>query len=174
MGEKAGERMILMDNRQDKYKVSLELEESIKKIADYTLKQEGVFCLYEISLIFIDNKEIERLNSEFRNIQRSTDVLSFPMLDYKNGEVFKETYNSDKLGDEMLDDGNLVLGDIAISLERAKEQCDEYGHTFQREVCYLTVHSLLHLLGYDHMEDNQKKIMRKREEEILDAFDIGR
>lgn len=174
MGEKAGERMILMDNRQDKFKVTLELEESIKKIADYTLKQEGVHCEYEISLIFIDNKEIERLNSEFRNIQRATDVLSFPMLDYIGGEVFKETYSSDKLGDELLDDGKLVLGDIAISLERAKEQCDEYGHSFLREVCYLTVHSLLHLMGYDHMEDTQKGVMRKREEEILGAFDIGR
>jgi probable rRNA maturation factor len=174
MEEKAGERMILMDDRQDKCRVTLELKESIKKIADYALKCEGVNCEYEISLIFIDNKEIERLNSEFRNIKAATDVLSFPMLEYSSGEVFKEIYNSDKLGEEMLDDGKLVLGDIAISLERANEQCKEYGHPFLREVCYLTVHSLLHLLGYDHMEDIQKSIMRKREEEILNAFDIRR
>jgi len=174
MGEKAGESMILMDNRQNKFSVTIELKESIKEIADYTLKHEGVNCEYEVSLIFIDNKEIKRLNGEFRNIQSVTDVLSFPMLDYPSGSIFKETYLSDKLEDDMLDDGKLVLGDIAISLERAKEQCDEYGHSFLREVCYLTVHSLLHLLGYDHIEDSQKRVMRKREEEILNAFNIAR
>ena len=174
MGEKAGESMILMDNRQNKFIVSAELKESIKEVSDYTLKHEGVNCDYEVSLIFIDNKEIERLNSEFRNIKSATDVLSFPMLDYPSGFVFKETYCSDKLEDDMLDDGKLVIGDIAISLERAMEQCSEYGHSFYREVCYLTVHSLLHLLGYDHMEDSQKRVMREREEEILNAFNIAR
>lgn len=174
MGEKEGKSMILIDNRQNKLDVTGKLQQSINEIADFTLKHEGVNCEYEISIIFIDNNAIKKLNSEFRNIESVTDVLSFPMLEYPSGKVFKETFISCEFDDAMLDDGKLVLGDIAISLERARHQCDEYGHSFLREVCYLTVHSLLHLLGYDHIEDSQKRAMRKKEEEILKVFDIER
>ena len=96
------------------------------------------------------------------------------MLEYPKDKVFKEVYKNTKFNEIYLDGDELVLGDMVLSLERAKEQSIEYNHSFNREVCYLVVHSILHLLGYDHMEDEEKKRMRKREEEILESLNITR
>lgn len=166
--------MIFIDNRQDKIEVTEELENIIKNVIEYALKEEQVNISCEISIIFIDNEEIKVINKENRNIDKVTDVLSFPMLDYPKGKVFKEVYCNCEFEESDLDDGNLVLGDIALSLERAKEQSIEFGHSFLREASYLTVHSVLHLLGYDHMEEEEKACMRKREEEILNKFELIR
>lgn len=165
--------MIYIDDRQDKIKVTEEMVDAIKEIIDYALKEEGVKVDYEVSLIFVDNENIRLINNEQRNIDSVTDVLSFPMLEYPQDEVFKDVYINYEFDDSFYDDGNLVLGDIALSLERAQEQSLEYNHSFIRETCYLIVHSILHLLGYDHMGDD-KVIMRKREEEILNKFKISR
>ena len=97
------------------------------------------------------------------------------MLSYPEGEVYKDVYYKDReLLERNLDNGILVLGDIVLSLERAEEQRLEFGHSFLREAAYLTVHSVLHLLGYDHMNDSDKEKMRRREEEILNKFQITR
>jgi probable rRNA maturation factor len=166
--------MILIDDRQDKVKFSKENEDVIIKLIDYALKEEGVNVEYEISMILIDNAEIKRINRENRNIDSVTDVLSFPMLEYPEKKFYKDVYINTKFSDTYLDEGKLVLGDIALSLEMAKEQSIEYGHSFIRECAYLTVHSVLHLLGYDHIEIEDKVIMRQREEEILNKFNINR
>jgi probable rRNA maturation factor len=166
--------MIFIDNRQNKINVSKENEDIIKKLIDYALKAEGVNIEYEVSVILIDNETIKKINNETRNIDSITDVLSFPMLDYPEKKVYKEVYKDIEFGDIYLDEGRIVLGDIALSLERAEEQRLEFGHSFIRECAYLTLHSVLHLLGYDHMEDNDKEIMRSREEEILKKFKINR
>jgi len=166
--------MIFIDNRQEAIDVEDKLYDRIKEIIDYALKEEGVKVDYEVSVILIDNDEIRNINRENRNIDSATDVLSFPMLEYPKGEVFKDAYFNYEFDDTYLDDGKLVIGDIAISLQRAKEQSVEYGHSFEREVLYLTVHSVLHLMGYDHMEEEDKKKMRTREEEILNKFGINR
>jgi len=166
--------MILTDNRQNKIEVDDELDNVVKSVVEYTLREEQVNVDCEISIIFVDNNEIRTLNKEFRDIDRETDVLSFPMLDYPKDSVYKEVYKDYSFDASYLDEGRLVLGDMALSLEKAKEQSKEYGHSFLREVCYLTVHSILHLLGYDHMEEQEKMIMRNREEEILAAFNITR
>lgn len=166
--------MIFIDNRQNKIEVDNELEASLNQVIEYALKEEKVNQDYEVSIIFVDNEEIKQLNSEFRNIQRETDVLSFPMLEYPPHNVFKEVYLNHKFDDSYFDEGKLVLGDIAISLEKALEQSKEFGHSFYREACYLTIHSILHLLGYDHIEDDDKVVMRSREEEILSKFNINR
>lgn len=166
--------MIYMDNRQSLISVEKDLEENIKEIIDYALKEEQVLIPYEVSLIFVDNEAIREINLDTRGIDRATDVLSFPMLDYEDKKVFKECYLGHEFSIIDLNEGNLVLGDIVLSLERAKEQSEEFGHSFIREVCYLVTHSILHLLGYDHMEDDDKVIMRAREEEILSKFNIGR
>lgn len=166
--------MILIDNRQEKIEVTNELEEKMTEIIEYTLSEEKVNIPYEVSIIFVDNDEIKLINSEQRGIDRTTDVLSFPMLDYEKDKYFKDMYSDYKFEPYELDDGKLMLGDMALSLERAKEQCIEYGHSFIREVMYLTVHSMLHLLGYDHMQEDEKKIMRNREEEIMTKFNIIR
>jgi probable rRNA maturation factor len=166
--------MIFLDNRQTKIIYSNDLEDTLINIIDYTLKEEKVNIDYEVSVIFIDNSEIKKINNEYRNIDKETDVLSFPMLEYPGKSVYKETYDNYIFEDSYLNEGRLVLGDIAISLEKAMEQCEDFGHSFIREVAYLTVHSVLHLLGYDHMLDEDKLKMREKEEEMLERFNIIR
>ena len=166
--------MILLDNRQNKIEISEGLENNIKKMIDFTLREEKLIIDYEVSVIFVDNNQIKKLNNQFRGIDRVTDVLSFPMLEYEKGKVYKQLYTDHVFSDYDLDDGKLVLGDIALSLEKAMEQSKEFGHSFQREVCYLLIHSVLHLLGYDHIDEEDKVVMRKNEEYILNKFNINR
>lgn len=166
--------MIFIDNRQTKIMFDDSMENILSSIIDYALKEEKVDLDYEVSVIFIDNKQIRELNNEYRNMDRETDVLSFPMLEYPSGKVYKDIYVNYEFDDSFYDEGRLIIGDIAISLEKAKIQSEEYGHSLLREVCYLTVHSILHLLGYDHIEEKEKIIMRKREEDILNKFNINR
>jgi probable rRNA maturation factor len=166
--------MILIDNRQNKVEVTEEMEKVLMQVIDYTLKDEKVFVDYEVSLVYVDNEQIKEINKEFRSIDRETDVLSFPMLEYPAHKVFKNIYLNYEFDKSYYDEDCLVLGDIALSLEKAEEQRVEYNHSFIRETAYLVVHSILHLLGYDHMEEEDKTIMRQREEEILNSFNISR
>lgn len=149
---------LIIDDRQDKLEVSEELIEKIKDIILECLDYEGYSDEYELSLSFVDNKEIHELNKQFRGIDRPTDVLSFPML-------------SDDFDIELEEES---LGDIVISLERAFEQSLEYNHSFEREVCFLVCHSTFHLLGYDHDTEENTKIMRQKEEYILNKLNITR
>lgn len=166
--------MLYTENRQEKLEVTEDLIKKITEVSAFALKEEGVTEEYQISLLFVDNEEIREINKETRNIDRETDVLSFPMLDFENGKVYKDMYIGFKF-DETYKDGNeLVLGDMVLSLEKAKEQSVEFGHSYEREVCYLVIHSILHLLGYDHMIEEDKVKMRCREEEILKKFNIKR
>lgn len=166
--------MIYKDDRQSLLMVDEDLTKLIDEIIDYALKEEQVLIPYEVSVIYVDNESIKEINEETRGIDKATDVLSFPMLDYDDKSVFKDCYVGYEFSQIDLNEGNLVLGDIVLSLERAKEQSEDFGHSFQREVCYLIIHSILHLLGYDHMEEDEKKVMRAREEEILSKFEIRR
>lgn len=166
--------MIYVDNRQNKIEASEKFIENLKEVIDFALKEEKVLIPSEISMLFVDNEEIREINNETRGIDRATDVLSFPMLDYEDKKVFKELYKDKSFDVTFMDGEELVLGDIVLSLERALEQSKEYNHSFEREASYLVVHSVLHLLGYDHMEDLDKKVMRKREEEILSKLNITR
>ena len=166
--------MIFIDNRQDKIEVTKELETAIKDVIEYTLKEEKLIIDNEVSVIFIDNEEIRKINLKHRGIDKVTDVLSFPMLDYPENKVFKEVYVNYEFDQSDLYNDMLVIGDVALSLEKSMQQSEEFGHSFIRECAYLTVHSILHLLGYDHIEEVQKNIMRKREEEILNNFKISR
>lgn len=166
--------MILIDNRQDIIEITEELIKLIKDIVKYTLKQEMFYWDYEISIIFIDNENIKKINNEYRNINEETDVLSFPMLEYPKGKTYKDVYVDFEFDDSYFNENKIVLGDIALSFERAKEQSIEFGHSLLREISYLVVHSVLHLLGYDHMENEDKLKMRKREEEILKSFNLAR
>ncbi|EEH98817.1 rRNA maturation RNase YbeY [Clostridium tertium] len=166
--------MLYTENRQDKLEVTEDFIERLSDVCDFSLKEEGVECQYQISLLFVDNEEIREINNETRNIDRATDVLSFPMLDFEDKKVFNEMYLNYDFDETFKDGDELILGDMVLSLERALEQSEEYGHSYEREVSYLVVHSILHLLGYDHMEEDDKKRMRKREEEILNKLQIRR
>lgn len=166
--------MLYTENRQEKIEVNDEFIRKISDVCDFALKEEGMDLDYQISLLFVDNEEIREINNETRNIDRATDVLSFPMLDFEEGKVYKDMYLNFEF-DETFKDGNeLILGDMVLSLEKALEQSKEYGHSYEREVSYLVVHSILHLLGYDHMIEEDKKKMRDREEEILNKLSITR
>jgi probable rRNA maturation factor len=166
--------MIYVDNRQDKININDDIIKGLEDTILFALKEEEVLISCEVSLVFVDNEEIRKVNNENRGIDRATDVLSFPMLDYSNGKVYKDCYKNKKFDETFMDGDELVLGDIVLSLEKALEQGKEYNHSFQREASYLVVHSILHLLGYDHMEEEEKKVMRMREEEILDKLNIRR
>ena len=168
------EGMIYIDNRQNKIIVNEEFESFLINVINFALGQEDVRRKVQISVILVDNMEIKKLNNEFRSIDLITDVLSFPMLEYPSNNVFKNYYSDYVFDESFLDGEELVLGDVAISLEKAEEQRREYEHSFEREVAYLTVHSILHILGYDHLSKEDKELMRAREEDILHKLNIKR
>lgn len=166
--------MIYVDNIQSKVNISEKEIEGLKETILKALIEEEVKVPCEVSLLFVDNEKIREINRENRGIDRETDVLSFPMLDYEDKKVFKEYYKDYDFDETYKDGDEVVLGDIVLSLEKSLEQSKEYNHSFLRETSYLVVHSVLHLLGYDHMEENDKVKMRKREEEILELLNIRR
>ena len=159
---------ILIEDEQNKEKITDELTDTIRRVCLYVLEYEECNFEAQISVTFTDNEGIRELNREHRDIDRATDVLSFPMLEFDE--------NGDVMSDECEYDGELiVLGDIVISLERAREQASEFGHSFIREAAFLTAHSMLHLLGYDHVDDEEgERIMRRKQSEILERLGITR
>ena len=131
----------------------------LKPLLEYARKYEGLENTeLEFSIIIVDNKRIHEINKEYRGIDRPTDVISFALEDSEGVEL--ENYR--------------ILGDIYISIDKVKEQAKEYGHSEKRELAFLTVHGFLHLLGYDHMEKEEEKIMFGKQEEILNGFGITR
>ena len=139
--------------------LKLPYEELATKVADAVLDYEK--CPYEaqVELLLTMNEEIRQMNLEFRGIDRAPDVLSY--LDTDDSSFDPET-------------GELMLGNIVISKERAKEQAEEYGHSVEREFAFLIAHSMLHLLGYDHMEDEERLVMEKKQREVLEMLGITR
>ena len=145
---------VIITNDQKKIRVPTGLRMLIRRSCIAVLRNEGFEGPAEISVTFVDNEEIRKLNAQYRDKDIETDVLSFPMG--SNGEY-----------DTNLDTGAKILGDVVISIEKAVEQANLYGHGLEREVGYLTVHSVLHLLGYDHMEPLEKVHMREKEEHVM-------
>lgn len=131
----------------------------IQMVIENTLNYEKFSDNIEVSITFVDDDEIKELNNRFRKINKKTDVLSFPLIsDFENLDFSQMIY----------------LGDIVISVDRAKEQAYEYGHTLRREITFLVIHSMLHLLGYDHMLDEEEKIMINKQKEIFKLSNIGK
>lgn len=145
------------ENDQEKLPVTYRLKMLVRAAVAATLDYEQYQNPVEVSVTFTDNEKIRELNRKFRGIDRATDVLSFPLFDY-------EGQTDEPPVDELVG----MLGDIVISLEQAKKQAEEYGHSFEREAAFLTVHSMLHLLGYDHETSKEDEAdMRRRQSEIL-------
>ena len=133
----------------------------IRKACTATLKLEGFEDSAEVNVTLVNDEMIKEMNSKFRNIDASTDVLSFPLGENGEYDVNPET-------------GAKMLGDIVISVEHALSQADLYGHGIEREVAFLTVHSMLHLLGYDHEQGGlEKTLMREKEEQVLEALGLA-
>lgn len=151
---------IFMMDQQDKVEVSESLLGKVREVIEASLEYEGVDAACEVSLVFVDNAQIHEMNRDYRGKDQPTDVLSFPQYDdVTSMEAYPE---------------ELALGDIVISLERAQEQAEEFGHSLEREICFLTAHSMFHLFGYDHDTDENTKVMREREEAVLAKLGITR
>ncbi|MBU5675677.1 rRNA maturation RNase YbeY [Alkaliphilus sp. MSJ-5] len=149
---------LLIDNRQNKYEVKEQLIELLEKAVEACLLYENWDIDYEVSLSLVDNNEIKELNSIYRGKDYATDVLSFPLVDE----------------DQAIDLKEKLLGDIVISVEKAEEQAKEYNHSFEREMGFLVVHSMFHLMGYDHDTSEDTKDMRYREEAVLSSLNLIR
>lgn len=152
--------------------LSFDYESLIRSVIEEALDYEGCPYETEVNVVLTNNEEIQRVNKEFRNMDKPTDVLSFPMLEYDRPSAFNDF-------DEAYDcfhpeTGELLLGDIMISVERATEQAKEYGHSIEREIAFLTAHSMLHLCGYDHMEEKERHVMEKKQKDILEILGITR
>ena len=149
---------VYIQNDQQKLPVTQKLRGLVRRSVNAALKYEDFQRPCEVSVTFTDNEKIRELNAQYRSIDRATDVLSFPLFD-----------------EDFEDEEELALGDVVLSLEKAEEQAKEYGHSFEREVAFLVVHSVLHLLGYDHeTSEEDEKEMFFRQEEIMKLLKLER
>ena len=156
---------ITIDYEAEK-KLEISWEKIIRDIIEEALNYEECPYEAEINVLLTDNREIQVMNREYRQIDRPTDVLSFPMIEYETPsdfsmveEDFSDCFNPVS--------GELMLGDIILSVDKIEEQAQAYGHSMERELAFLVAHSMLHLCGYDHMEEEERLIMEKKQEEIL-------
>lgn len=152
---------VYFSDEQDKIKLDFNAEELIEKCTEQALVEEEIDESAEVSVTFVDNEKIRALNNEHRGIDRETDVLSFPAFTDDGFEVNPEN-------------DAIILGDIVISLEKAKAQSEEYGHSTLRETAFLIAHSLFHLLGYDHETEAEEKEMFEKQENVLQRLGITR
>ncbi len=154
-------------------KFEFDFEEMERKVVEACL--DFVDCPYEaeVSILLTDDEQIKIINKEYRKVDAPTDVLSFPVVEYAAPGDFS------RLEEEHVscfhpESGELLLGDIVISLERAKQQAEEYGHSLLRELAFLTTHSMFHLFGFDHMEEEERRLMEDKQREVLDKLQILR
>lgn len=163
---------IFIENETDR-ELPFPVEDTVRLVCEAVLEEEG--CPYEaqVGIVLTDNAGIRELNRESRGIDRETDVLSFPNLTFQEEGVFQidEDSEADCFDPET---GELVLGDIMISLDKVFGQAQEYGHSVRREFAFLVAHSMLHLCGYDHMEEAESRRMEQKQEGILTGLDITR
>ncbi|MDD2972434.1 MAG: rRNA maturation RNase YbeY [Lachnospiraceae bacterium] len=150
-----------------------DVEEVIQKVAMTALEQENCPYEVEVNVLITDNDGIRELNREYREIDRETDVLSFPNVDYEAPGYYTRL-EEDEADYFNPDSGELMLGDIILSEDRIREQAEEYGHSVLREFAFLVAHSMLHLLGYDHMVPEEAKVMEEKQEKILNTLKITR
>ncbi len=157
--------MVLLSNNYEG-EIRIDTEEIANRVVEGTLVYEN--CPYDcrVSLILIGNDEIRDINRDFRGIDRATDVLSFPAAEYPQPGDFSDIESRDPFAFDP-ESGELILGDIMISMDKVKEQAMEYGHSQVREFAFLIAHSMLHLMGYDHMSDGERKIMEEKQADIL-------
>ena len=154
---------IYFENAQEELPLTYKLKMLVREAIEATLDLENYQNTAEVSVTFTDNKGIHELNAKYRGVDRPTDVLSFPLFDY-------EGTSEEPPVDEMMN----MLGDIVISLEKAQEQAEQFGHSFEREVAFLTAHSMLHLLGYDHeLGEDEDREMREKQNIVMDMIGLS-
>ncbi len=154
--------MIYFSVGTDKYPITYKMKMLVRASVLSTLAYEGYEPECELSVTFTDDEGIQAVNKQYRNMDKATDVLFFPLTDFEGGD------------EPPADEPTVSLGDIVISLERARAQAEEFGHSLEREVAFLTVHSTLHLLGYDHeLSEEDDADMRRRQREILESMGLS-
>ena len=155
-------------NNQRKFKVTKDMRDLVRSAVKDALEYMDFSLKSEVSVMFTDDEEIHELNRLHRGVDRPTDVLSFPLFEYdENGDIIEDDLDFNP-------NGEMILGDIVISLETASRQAQEYGHSFEREIGFLTVHSMLHLFGYDHMTPEDEEEMFGYQREILERMGLER
>ena len=153
--------------------LNLPYEDIIKSVINESIDYEKCPYEVEVNVILTDNREIHQINKDHRDVDSPTDVLSFPMVDYENPSDFEGI--EDKTEDYFNPDtGELMLGDIVISVEKVIEQAEQYGHSTKRELAFLVAHSMMHLFGYDHMVPEEAAVMEAKQNEVLNNLNIFR
>jgi probable rRNA maturation factor len=154
-------------------RLEFDYETLVKQVIEACMDYEDCPYEAEVNVLFTDDEEIRQINKEYRDIDSPTDVLSFPNNEFEVPGDFSNL-EDDIAGSFHPETGELLLGDIVISVDRAKLQAEEYRHSLEREIAFLTAHSMFHLFGYDHMEDNERVIMEDKQKEVLDKLQILR
>lgn len=155
--------ILTIDLMDETNEVNEEAQQLVESVLQFAAKKEGIEEGTELSVTFVDNERIREINKEYRDKDSATDVISFALEEMGEDEV-------EIVGAEM----PRMLGDIIISIERTREQAEEYGHSFDRELGFLALHGFLHVLGYDHMNAEDEKVMFSRQREILDEYGLSR
>lgn len=155
-------------NKQKALTLSKEILKLIEKAARLCVKRENFSHPCEATITLTDNETIREINREHREIDKATDVLSFPLLEFVDGQADIQP------GDLDPETNQVLLGDIIISVEKALEQAENYGHSFEREMAFLTVHGMLHLLGHDHEDEQEEKIMFAKQDAVLEEMGLKR
>jgi probable rRNA maturation factor len=159
---------VLIENLQNNIEVTDKTEKLIRRAVETALEIEEFDTPSEISIMLVDDLKIREINKEQRNIDKATDVLSFPMVEMFEGQIISNE------GDFDLDENLLLLGDIIVSMDKTMEQSREYGHSFERELAFLATHGVFHLLGYDHKEEEMENKMMEKQEKVLAMMDLKR
>jgi probable rRNA maturation factor len=159
---------VLIENQQTKVEFTDSIDKLLLDTVNSALAQECFDMPAEVSILLVDDEKIREINKEYRDIDKSTDVLSFPIVDMHEGEILSDE------GDIDMDDNMLLLGDIIISMETAVKQAAEYGHSLERELAFLTCHGVFHLIGYDHMNSEDEKKMMGKQEKLLEQMGLPR
>lgn len=165
--------MTLYLEKEGEIRLPFDVEEIARLVADAAVDYIGCPYETEVNLLLTHDDEIRDMNRQYRGIDRPTDVLSFPMLEFDRAGDFSQF---DEASGDLFDpeSGELLLGDIVISVERVLSQAEEYGHSPKREYAFLIAHSMLHLFGYDHMEDGERQVMERKQREIMEKIHILR
>lgn len=156
---------IYIEDAREVPSLSDDAQKLIEAVINQTLSSENIKKDCFVSVTVVDPEEIKELNLEHRNVDSVTDVLSFPVVNLLEGDV-------GEAGDYF--EGRLILGDVVLCAERAKEQSEEFGHSIEREIGYLTCHSVLHLIGYDHENEDEREVMRQKEEKVMNSLNLKR
>lgn len=164
--------MTITIERETDVDFSFDYESLAKEVINFTIDYEKFPFEAEVNLLLVDNERIHEINKEYREIDRPTDVLSFPLLSYEKAGVFDAIEENDDNFNP--DTGEVMLGDIIISVDKVKEQANAYGHAPRREFAFLIVHSMLHLFGYDHITPEEAAFMENKQKEILKEMNILR